>query len=423
MVSLEPVDINGTDIPLSQIAAGNYDSYLHKSRRRRQGLGQPPDRPLRLRDEPLAGRGYSLGRRPRRLRRQQRRRLRRRLAPRRLDLPRRRRHQRRVRLGAERRRRRQSPSPSTSRATNGSTTSVSTATTGARPSPRPGTAGSASATLRLLLRDDDPAQRQAGDASPRPPRARPAATRRPGSGGLPRTNPAEFPRVTRRDLVQPSQKESDWRVDSSQASLDAYREVVACSLYGGPGPVQAGVEEPTPAIEAIQGGPSGHGSPSGRPAVARVARHGTISYRLSQPAKVEIGSQQRGHAKRQRHPSSSRSCRAAAGGSASRPSRRASGSTPGGYRVWPGRLARRQAVARRGGSGSGFLVCPRSAQAPLPRCRPRRLGAATPGRARRPLGIPGSASQGHGSRRGPSPRPRCRSPASQPIATPVRLRD
>ncbi len=31
MVSLEPVDINGNDIPLAKIAAGEYDSYIHKA--------------------------------------------------------------------------------------------------------------------------------------------------------------------------------------------------------------------------------------------------------------------------------------------------------------------------------------------------------------------------------------------------------
>lgn len=45
-------------------------------------------------------------------------------------------------------------------------------------------------------------------------------------------------------------KERDWRVESSQASLDAYRKVVASSLYGGTQPVPS-TEEAPPVVEEL----------------------------------------------------------------------------------------------------------------------------------------------------------------------------
>jgi beta-mannanase len=110
--------------------------------------------------------------------------------------------------------------------------------------------------------------------------------------------PQRFPRVSAAIWFN-VQKESDWRVNSSQASLEAFREVAASSLYGGPVPYKPFVEEPTPVIEEVQVTKRIHGKPK-RPTrrTARVARRGTISYRLSQPAKVEIRIEQRGHARR-----------------------------------------------------------------------------------------------------------------------------
>jgi beta-mannanase len=109
--------------------------------------------------------------------------------------------------------------------------------------------------------------------------------------------PQRFPRVSAAIWFN-VQKESDWRVNSSQASLEAFREVAASSLYGGPVPYKPVVEEPTPVIEEIQVTKRIHGKPSKRPTrrTAQVARRGTISYRLSQPAKVEIRIEQRGQA-------------------------------------------------------------------------------------------------------------------------------
>ena len=62
--------------------------------------------------------------------------------------------------------------------------------------------------------------------------------------------PQLFPRVTG-VIWFDVQKEADWRVDSSQASLEAFREVAASSLYGGPVPYQPFVEETPPVVEEV----------------------------------------------------------------------------------------------------------------------------------------------------------------------------
>ncbi|HXR30196.1 MAG TPA: glycosyl hydrolase, partial [Solirubrobacterales bacterium] len=51
--------------------------------------------------------------------------------------------------------------------------------------------------------------------------------------------PQSFPRVSAVVWFNKAQ-EDDWRIDSSQASLDAYRAVVDCSLYGGSGSCESG---------------------------------------------------------------------------------------------------------------------------------------------------------------------------------------
>ena len=51
--------------------------------------------------------------------------------------------------------------------------------------------------------------------------------------------PQNFPRVSAVVWFNKVQ-EDDWRINSSQASLDAYRAVVNCSLYGGAGPCEGG---------------------------------------------------------------------------------------------------------------------------------------------------------------------------------------
>lgn len=110
--------------------------------------------------------------------------------------------------------------------------------------------------------------------------------------------PQRFPRVTAAIWFDVN-KEADWRVDSSQASLEAFREVAASSLYGGPVPYQP-LAEPAPVVEEVQVTKRIHEKPKHGKPVRRVAapRKGTIVYRLSEPAKVEIRIEQRGHTSR-----------------------------------------------------------------------------------------------------------------------------
>jgi hypothetical protein len=109
--------------------------------------------------------------------------------------------------------------------------------------------------------------------------------------------PQLFPRVTGVIWFN-VQKESDWRVDSSQASLEAFREIAASSLYGGPNPYQPFVEETPPVVEEVH---VTKRIPGGKPRHhprTRAVRRGTISYRVSQKSKVEIRIEQKGHTKR-----------------------------------------------------------------------------------------------------------------------------
>ncbi|HWA54645.1 MAG TPA: hypothetical protein VG816_10770 [Solirubrobacterales bacterium] len=143
--------------------------------------------------------------------------------------------------------------------------------------------------------------------------------------------PQLFPRTTA-VIWFDVQKESDWRVDSSQASLEAFREVAASSLYGGPVPYKA-FEEANPVVEDVNVTKRIHGkggSPRTKP-VRRAPRTGTISYRLSEPAKVEIRIEQRSHP--QRHVTLRR--RGHSGRNTVHFSTRIAGRrlTPGGYRV------------------------------------------------------------------------------------------
>lgn len=100
-------------------------------------------------------------------------------------------------------------------------------------------------------------------------------------------------------------KERDWRVNSSQASLDAYRKVVASSLYGGTeAPPSLG--EAAPVVKELEVVPKVTTSPVTEPPPAKpsggshkrrygVKVGGRITYRLSQRATVRI-------ALRRRHP-------------------------------------------------------------------------------------------------------------------------
>ena len=79
-------------------------------------------------------------------------------------------------------------------------------------------------------------------------------------------------------------QEDDWRINSSQASLDAYRAVVNCSIYGGAGSCDGGGESETPKKKKKK--------PKLRE--LRVTRRvpnevsGKVAYTIDQPVKVEI---------------------------------------------------------------------------------------------------------------------------------------
>jgi hypothetical protein len=146
--------------------------------------------------------------------------------------------------------------------------------------------------------------------------------------------PQKFPRVSAAIWFD-VQKESDWRVDSSQASLEAFREVAASSLYGGPVPYQASAEESGPVVEAVKVTKRIHDKPNRRARAAAkrsaAARKGAIHYRVSTAATVQILIEQRGksgrHVVLRRH--------AHDGGNTVHFSTRVAGHrlTPGGYRV------------------------------------------------------------------------------------------
>jgi hypothetical protein len=160
--------------------------------------------------------------------------------------------------------------------------------------------------------------------------------------------PQKFPRVNAAIWFD-VQKEADWRVNSSQASLEAFREVAASSLYGGPVPYQPFTEEAAPVVEEvnvtkrIHGKPKHHGRAAKR---ARARRRGKISYRVSTTATVQIRIEQRGKAGR--HITLRRHARA--GRNTVRFSTKIAGHrlTPGGYRVSVKAVARgRQSRERR----------------------------------------------------------------------------
>lgn len=99
-------------------------------------------------------------------------------------------------------------------------------------------------------------------------------------------------------------KEDDWRVNSSQASLDAYRRVVASSLYGGTEapPVEG---EAAPVVKALTVIPKVTPAPATQLPVRRSSRsrkhrqgievRGRITYRLSHRATVRIALRRRGN--------------------------------------------------------------------------------------------------------------------------------
>lgn len=112
--------------------------------------------------------------------------------------------------------------------------------------------------------------------------------------------PRLFPRVSAVVWFN-VQKEADWRVDSSPAALAAFRTVAASSLYGGPVPYRPPAE-PALLVQNVNVTKRIAAAPQAqrqrRAHARRVKRRGTIRYRLSRPAMVQIRIQRRGSAKR-----------------------------------------------------------------------------------------------------------------------------
>jgi len=94
--------------------------------------------------------------------------------------------------------------------------------------------------------------------------------------GLMSTIPQSFPRVSAVVWFNNVQ-EDDWRVNSSQASLGAYRAVVNCWIYGGTGPCEGATERKRLTVRSV------HVTPRFSNAVA-----GSVSYDLSETAQVQI---------------------------------------------------------------------------------------------------------------------------------------
>jgi hypothetical protein len=97
------------------------------------------------------------------------------------------------------------------------------------------------------------------------------------------TIPRQFPRVSAVcwfDRVQ----EEDWRIESSNASLAAYRSVVASTLYGGTVPPKHPVVRTLSVTQQVSIGSSVVSRRSGGGASMR----GSVRYRLSRRAGVEI---------------------------------------------------------------------------------------------------------------------------------------
>jgi len=95
--------------------------------------------------------------------------------------------------------------------------------------------------------------------------------------GLLKTIPQQFPRV-RAVVWFDRSMEQDWRVDSSQASLDAYRDVVSSSVYGGPDPAPS-VAKRSATVRKLQVAPS---------AAVAAKRRANVVYRLSRRARVQV---------------------------------------------------------------------------------------------------------------------------------------
>jgi Glycosyl hydrolase family 26 len=99
--------------------------------------------------------------------------------------------------------------------------------------------------------------------------------------GLLKTIPQEFPRV-RAVMWFDRSMEQDWRVDSSQASLQAFRSVVSSSVYGGPDSAPTAAPASSAAVRRLRVTRSRASAHSGGAAGAKVV------YGLSKRAPVRI---------------------------------------------------------------------------------------------------------------------------------------
>lgn len=93
--------------------------------------------------------------------------------------------------------------------------------------------------------------------------------------GFMTTIPEAFPRIGAVIWFNQA-REDDWRVDSSSASLEAYRAVVNCVFYGGRGPCPGGSEGRL-SVHSIR-----------VPATVGGAVRGAVSFALSETAEVQI---------------------------------------------------------------------------------------------------------------------------------------
>jgi mannan endo-1,4-beta-mannosidase len=112
--------------------------------------------------------------------------------------------------------------------------------------------------------------------------------------GFINTIPNEFPRVSGVVWFNKSQ-EDDWRINSSTASLEAFREVANCTVYGGTQPCGAPQQvEPDPVeVKEVQVTPTVTApAPAPEPAPAP-APTGTVSYKLTGKGKTHIKVQRR----------------------------------------------------------------------------------------------------------------------------------
>jgi hypothetical protein len=106
--------------------------------------------------------------------------------------------------------------------------------------------------------------------------------------GLLHTVPERFPRIAAVIWFDRNQ-EDDWRIASSNASLEAYRRVVANSLYGGTEAAPAPLSTEPPEVTSVEVTPKPKGKKKKAASVSRaLSRRARVVYRLSRRAKVSI---------------------------------------------------------------------------------------------------------------------------------------